>query len=139
MEMNLRDNQKVIVLPFEDRYFSKIQQLNKEEGWTNLVENNLNTLNAWRNSNVALVVVREDGEIIGYIRGFTDAHISLFICEMLVDKNYRGYGIGKQLITYVHNLYPKTRIEMLANRSSRTFYERQGFRGFYGFRKTLGE
>ncbi len=33
----------------------------------------------------------------------------------------------------------QTRVELLANRSSRTFYEGLGFRAFYGFRKTSQE
>ncbi|WP_328701170.1 GNAT family N-acetyltransferase [Aquibacillus kalidii] len=76
---------------------------------------------------------------MGYIRGFTDSRISLFICELLIAKNHRGLGLGKELLCYVHNLYPSTRLELLANSSSRSFYEALGFRAFYGFRKSSQE
>ena len=88
---------------------SKVREhLNKEEGWSNLVENAKNT-KAWENSNVAYVVKNENGKVMGYIRGYTDTCVSLFICEML------------------------------ATSASRTFYESLGYRTFYGFLKSHKE
>ncbi|EMF48148.1 hypothetical protein B481_0269 [Planococcus halocryophilus Or1] len=40
---------------------------------------------------------------------------------------------------HVHHQYPKTRIELLASSTSRSFYETQKYRPFYGFRKTIEE
>lgn len=79
------------------------------------------------------------GIFVGYIRGITDKFITLFIGELVVSTDYRGLGIGQRLLKYVHSLYPKTRIEMLATSTSRTYYEEQGYRAFYGFRKTFEE
>jgi len=119
--------------------FSRIQQLNQAEAWNNLVENHEDTKAAWGNSTVAYVIEAEGNGIVGYIRGLTDTRITLYICELLIDKKYRGFGLGSELLQYVHNKYPKTRIEMLASSTSRSYYEGQGYRPFYGFRKTLGE
>ena len=119
---------------------SKVRKhLNKEEGWTNLVENAKNTKVAWENSNVVYVVKNKNGKVMGYIRRYTDTCVSLFICEMLINKRYRGLGIGKQLLQYVHDKYPNTRIEMFATSASRTFYENLGYRTFYGFQKSHKE
>ena len=104
-----------------------------------MVENHLDTKEAWKNSNVAYVVEIDGQGVIGYSRGFTDTRISLYICELLIDKKYRGLGIGKRLLQYLHDLYPNTRMELLANSSSRSFYEELGFRAFYGFRKLRQE
>lgn len=131
-------NQKHI-RQYQEADFNRIQELNSEEGWNNLVEKNEDTKQAWENSNVSFVVEAEGDGVVGYIRGFTDTRISLYICELLIDKKYRGLGIGKDLLQHVHRLYPKTRIEMLASSTSRSFYEEQGYRHFYGFRKTLEE
>ncbi|WP_085505789.1 GNAT family N-acetyltransferase [Thalassobacillus devorans] len=136
MEIVLKDKEKAFIRPYEDKDFNNIQDLNKEEGWLNLVENHLNTKEAWENSNVAFVVETEGRGLVGYVRGLTDTRVSLFICELLIDKQYRGLGLGKQIIHYLHNIHPNTRIELLANSSSRSFYEGFGFRTFYGFRKT---
>ncbi|MFP7299226.1 GNAT family N-acetyltransferase [Neobacillus niacini] len=122
-----------------DTDFDRIQGLNREEGWSNLVEKNEDSKAAWENSNVSFVAVTEDDEVVGYIRGLTDTCITLYICELLIDKKYRGLGIGKDLLQHVHQLYPKTRIEMLASSTSHSFYEGLGYRPFYGFRKTLEE
>jgi ribosomal protein S18 acetylase RimI-like enzyme len=124
---------------YQDSDFTKIQELNRNEGWNNLVEKSEDTKQAWENSNVSFVVEADDNGVVGYIRGLTDKKITLYICELLIDKKYRGLGLGSELLQYVHNVYPKTRIEMLASSTSRSFYEGQGYRPFYGFRKTLEE
>jgi predicted N-acetyltransferase YhbS len=119
--------------------FIRIQELNQEEGWSNLVEKIEDTKEAWENSNVSLVAEAAGDGIVGYIRGFTDTRITLYICELLIDKKYRGSGIGRELLRYVHSQYPSTRMELLASSTSHTFYEAQGYRPFYGFRKTFEE
>ena len=83
---------------YQENDFNRIQELNQEEGWINLVVKNEDTKEAWKHSNVSLVVEAEDDGIVGYIRGFTDTRITLYICELLVDKKYRGSGIGKELL-----------------------------------------
>jgi ribosomal protein S18 acetylase RimI-like enzyme len=118
--------------------FSQIMQLNSDEGWNNLVQQEESTRKAWSNSSIKFVVTSEN-DVIAYIRGLTDESITLYICEILVKKEYRGLAIGKQLIEYVHGLYPETRMEMLASSSSHTYYEELNFRKFYGFRKTFDE
>jgi ribosomal protein S18 acetylase RimI-like enzyme len=130
---------KIEIRKFKETDFNRIQELNREEGWSNLVEKNEYTKQAWENSNVSFVVEAEGDGVVGYIRGLTDTRITLYICELLIDKKYRGLGLGSELFQYVHNVYPKTRIEMLASSTSRSFYEGQGYRPFYGFRKTLEE
>jgi ribosomal protein S18 acetylase RimI-like enzyme len=130
---------KIKIRQYQETDFTRIQELNHWEGWTNLVEKNQDTKQAWKNSNVSFVVEAEGEGVVGYIRGLTDTQISLYICELLIDKKYRGLGIGKDLLQYVHRLYPKTRMEMLASSTSHSFYEGQGYRPFYGFRKTLEE
>ncbi|MRG86024.1 GNAT family N-acetyltransferase [Salinibacillus xinjiangensis] len=139
MEINLKATERILIRPYEEKDFNKIQDLNKAEGWTTLVENYFNTKKAWEHSNVAYVAEVEGHGVIGYVRGITDTRISLFICELLIDRKYRGLGAGKEILHYVHNKYPNTRIELLANRTSRSFYEGMGFRAFYGFRKTFQE
>lgn len=45
---------------------------------------------------------------------------------------------GETLLCYVQQLYPNARIDLLATRTSRSFYEKLGFRHFAGFRRTKG-
>ncbi|CAG9620427.1 GNAT family N-acetyltransferase [Sutcliffiella rhizosphaerae] len=112
--------------------------LNQKEGWSNLVQKEEETKIAWQNSTIKYVVY--DGEIlVGYVRGMTDKYVTLYVCEILINQEYRGLGIGEQLLKYIHSLYPKTRMELLASSSSSIFYEKLGFRKFYGYRKSYGE
>lgn len=128
----------MLIRPYQEKDFPVIHEWNKEEGWSNLVARHEETKAAWGNSNAAFVA-EIDGRIVGCLRGLTDGHITFYICELLVDRNQRGNGIGTKLLDYVHALYPETRLELLASSTSRTFYETQKFRAFYGFRKTFGE
>jgi len=130
---------KIKIRQYQEIDFNRIQELNRVEGWSNLVEKTEDTKAAWKNSTVSFVVEAGADGVVGYIRGLTDTVITLYICELLIDKKYRGLGIGKELLQYVHRLYPKTRLEMLASSSSHTYYEGQGYRPFYGFRKTIEE
>lgn len=138
LNMALKNGQQALLREFKESDFGAIHELNKEEGWTNLVENREDTIEAWKHSNIAYVALI-DGQIIGYVRGFTDRYITLFICELLIQKEYRGMGLGKEILSLVHNLYPKTRIDLLASSTSRSYYEAIGYRAFYGFRKTIAK
>ncbi|ALC84478.1 MULTISPECIES: GNAT family N-acetyltransferase [Bacillaceae] len=131
-------NEKIDFRAYVEDDFESIHLLNIQEEWNNLVAKKEDTKNAWSHSNVAFVA-SANGRIIGYIRGITDGYISLLVCELVIDQNYRGLGIGTDLLKYVHNLFPKTRMELLASSSSRTYYEGQEFRNFYGYRKTFEE
>lgn len=113
-----------------------IQQMNKDEGWDNLVMRHEQTLNSWMNSKS--YVVEEDGDVIACIRAITDEYVTLYVCELIVRRDKRGQGIGQQLLSVVHDIYPTTRMELLATSQSKSFYE-SWFRPFYGFRRTYQE
>ncbi|SDL69975.1 GNAT family N-acetyltransferase [Sediminibacillus halophilus] len=123
---------------YESDDFDQIQNMNEREGWNNLVVNWETTKRAWEQSQIAYVL-EDRGKVVGYIRGLTDSAITLYICELLIAKQYRGLGLGKKLLAYVYHLYPETRMEMLATSGSKEFYEKNGFRPFYGFRKMIKE
>lgn len=134
----METNQRLTIRPYRKGDFPALDRMNAAEGWTNLVEKKEDTKIAWDNSNVAFVA-EVDGQIAGCVRGLTDSAITLYIAELLVDEKLRGQGIGKELLAYVHALYPKTRIELLASSTSRSYYETHKYRPFYGFRKTIHE
>ena len=138
MTVELKNGQFIQIREYNEQDFPAINQLNAEEQWTNLVAENKRTKEAWNHSDIAFVAEAE-GEVIGYIRGLTDYHITLYICELLIGKRYLGLGIGQRLLKFVHELYPSTRIEMLASSTSQSFYNQFGYRPFYGFRKTFDE
>jgi ribosomal protein S18 acetylase RimI-like enzyme len=138
MQIQVKNEVLIKVRAYKKEDFIYIHSLNVEEKWNNLVENMESTKDAWDHSDIAYVA-EFNGRVIGYIRGLTDQSVSLFICELLINNEFRGLGVGEAMLKYVHGLYPKTRIEMLTNTSSHTYYEQKGYRPFYGFRKTFQE
>lgn len=132
------DKVKINFRSYEEKDFYQINELNIQEEWSNLVEKAKETQKAWNNSNVKIVACVED-KVIGYVRGLTDYNVTLYICELLIDKAYRGLGIGTELLKLAHEKYPKTRMELLGSSSSHTYYEKLNFRSFYGHRKTISE
>lgn len=137
MGFNNGATSEIRMIPYDEAYYTAIHEMYLEEGWMNLAENYKQTQEAWRNSTIAFIAVTKDDEVVACVRGFTDTLVTTFICEMLVEKKFRGHGIGKELLNYVHALYPSTRIEMLATEASRSFYQKEGYRSFYGFRKSF--
>ncbi len=132
------EEHSVLCRKYKPEDFNQIQNLNASEGWGNLVEDREAAKRGWEGSQVTYVL--EDKEkVVGYLRGLTDSAITLYICELLISKPYRGRGLGKKLLAHIHDIYPETRMEMLATSSSKEFYEKNGFRAFYGFRKKIEE
>ncbi|MCM3609722.1 GNAT family N-acetyltransferase [Planococcus sp. MERTA32b] len=134
----MQEQQELIIRPYEETDFPAIHQLNEQEGWSNLVAKHQQTKAAWQGSNLA-VVAEQDGQLIGCLRALTDGAVTLYVCELLIEKSRRGSGIGGKLMQYVHDLHPGTRVELLASSTSRSYYEAKKFRAFYGFRKTYEE
>ncbi|WP_174615058.1 GNAT family N-acetyltransferase [Virgibacillus ihumii] len=139
MELILKNGTSLYVREYRESDFENIHQLNATENWNNLVKQKKKTMQAWNNSNIAYVVLDEDKSFVGSIRGMTDKTITLFICEVLIDKDYRGQGTGRELLKLIHSLYPSTRMELLATSTSQSFYAQLDYRPFYGYRKTYEE
>lgn len=134
----MQKQQEIIIRTYEETDFAGIHKLNEQEGWSNLVAKQQQTQAAWHGSNLA-VVAEQDGRLVGCLRALTDGAVTLYVCELLIEKSMRGCGIGEKLMEHAHSLYPETRMELLASSTSRTYYEAKRFRAFHGFRKTLEE
>ncbi|SDD32692.1 Acetyltransferase (GNAT) domain-containing protein [Terribacillus halophilus] len=125
------------IRPYQAGDLNRIITLLKEEGWTTLAADPVRFDQAMEGSTALVAML--DGQICGYIRCITDKVITLFVAELLVDDKVRGQGIGGKLLQAAHDLYPLTRMELLATSTSKSYYEQKHFRPFYGFRKTYAE
>jgi predicted N-acetyltransferase YhbS len=92
-------------------------------------------LRAWQYAWPALVVLRQR-VIVGFLRALTDEAVTLYVADLLVAPYWRGQGIGAALLEVCHALYPSVRLDLLSTQSAETFYQRNGFRAFHGFRKS---
>ncbi|WP_323703438.1 GNAT family N-acetyltransferase [Mammaliicoccus sp. Dog046] len=97
---------------------------------------NIATQEGWKTFSIAkitqllskshMIVIEIDDEIIGYTRYLTDEIVTLYIAEIVILNNHRNNGYAKELIQYLQDLYPSTRIELLSENNA--FYEKMKFR-----------
>lgn len=128
----------VTIRPWEEADFPAVQRLSAVEGWPTPLERPEAALAAWRRSWPALVAMAEQ-EVIGFCRALSDGLVTTYIAEVLVAEGWRGQGIGSALLEVCQRLAPGSRLDLLALETSRSFYERVGFRAFYGFRLSWQE
>lgn len=120
---------------YRENDFTKIQDLYKKEGWLTVIKREDDAKLAFKNSNIVLVATFDDN-IIGFLRALSDTQITTYIAELVVDKEFRKKGVAKQLIDYCHQLYPSTRLDVLASDESKKFYIKQQFKTQNGYRKS---
>jgi GNAT superfamily N-acetyltransferase len=107
--------------------FPAIQGLSALEGWTTSQRRPEESLDAWRKSWPALVVT-EGENVIGFVRGMTDGEVTMYIADLLVEREHRGKGLGRLLLDACHELYPRTRLDLISTAGANSFYKADGFR-----------
>lgn len=92
--------------------------------------------------NEFVIIAMKDEKMIGYLAGTINKKGSYELLQygeinnMLVDNNYRGSGIGKQLINYFKEYCKSKNINNLKvvasakNINAIEFYKKQGFKNF---------
>lgn len=74
--------------------------------------------------NAEIYVYEQDNEIVGFI-GLQDNYLA----GIFVDKKFRSYGIGKQLLNYVKEIHETLSLHVYReNTRAVNFYLREGFR-----------
>ena len=74
-----------------------------------------------------LITAREDGRLLGFLRGLTDHCYRCFIADLAVAKDFQGMGIGKRLIEFSRNLQPEARLFLFSAEDAIPFYQKLGF------------
>lgn len=123
------------IVEYNLELFENILELYKSEGWNTFIHRRDDAIEAWNNSNVTFVII-ENKKVIAALRAVTDGFITMYVAEIVVDKSFRGQGLGKKLLDYCHSLYPKTRIDLLSTEEADDFYIKNGFKESVGFRKS---
>jgi len=75
-----------------------------------------------------LVTAREDGKLIGFLRGLSDFCYRCFIADLAVAKAYQGKGVGREILKFTRSLAPEARLILFAAEDAEPFYQRLGFR-----------
>jgi len=70
---------------------------------------------------------------IGFARCVTDFATTYYLCDVVVDEEYRGNGVGKALVEYItgYKNFPHL-IGLLWTRDAHGLYAQYGFKDFQG-------
>lgn len=75
------------------------------------------------------IAVLEDDQLVGFARIVTDYSTMFWLCDVVVDPEYRGHGIGKQMMEHLCHLpYYKDLKGILATGDAHGLYEKYGFK-----------
>lgn len=68
----------------------------------------------------------EDGKLIGFARVVTDYATTWYLCDVIIDPDYRHAGLGKALVFHVVSRFAGLR-GILLTRDAHGLYEQYGF------------
>ncbi|WP_125704762.1 GNAT family N-acetyltransferase [Lacticaseibacillus daqingensis] len=80
-------------------------------------------------ANSTLLTARDDGQLVGAIRGISDMHTVAFIQDLVVLPDYQHQGIGRELLAQFDDYFKQVaRIVVVCdNAALRDFYAKAGF------------
>ena len=125
----------ISIRAWSPNYFDDMRDLSSAEGWTTPELRPKETLIAWGNSWPTLVAVNTDGKLVGFLRAITDTQITTYLCEVLIDSEFRRLGLGRLLIDVCQGLVPTTRLDLLSTGEADDFYRAIDCVDFQGFRR----
>jgi ribosomal protein S18 acetylase RimI-like enzyme len=99
----------------------------KREGWDCYTSKQ--TLEKYKAAllNSISYVAYEDNVLCGYSRSLDDYGFYIYICDLLVDKDYRGKKIGQKLMEQLHTDYPEHNIYVMSGEDENEFYLKKGY------------
>jgi ribosomal protein S18 acetylase RimI-like enzyme len=111
----------------ENMHLSAVESLLGQTYWAD--ERSIKTIEkSMENSICYGVFLCENDQQVGFARVITDYATSYYICDVIVDANYRGMGIGKKIIeTILSDEEISCLRGILATRDAHELYRRYGF------------
>lgn len=108
---------------------NQVKNLYMDAGWTNYTKDIKTLLFGIQNSSF-VYSAWVDHQLVGLVRTVSDNHTICYIQDLLVLKDFRGQGIGKNLINKVLETYKHVRQIILTTdlHGPSAFYERLGFK-----------
>jgi GNAT superfamily N-acetyltransferase len=65
---------------------------------------------------------------VGFARVITDYATMYYLCDVFIDEEYRGEGLGKKLVAYITELEPLRNLNaILGTKDAHKLYEQYGF------------
>lgn len=118
-----------VVYALSDKHLVQLHQLYQQEWWSE--QRSLDdTRNGIAGSQLCMGLVTPQDELVGFARVLTDYTYKAFIFDLIVRKDLRGQGLGKQLLTLIQTHDKLRRVnhfELYCLPEMAAFYAAQGF------------
>lgn len=112
----------------EDMDFGKVKELLAKTYWANK-RNDEKIKKSMENSLCYGAFTIEENKQIGFARVITDFATTYYICDVIVDENYRGIGVGKALIKMITtDKRLQDMLGMLLTQDAHGLYQQFGFK-----------
>ena len=81
-----------------------------------------------RNSECYGIRLEGDGRLVGFARVITDYATTWYLCDVIIDPEYRGMGLGKALVSHIASLPEYAGLRgLLLTRDAHGLYAKYGF------------
>ena len=118
-----------VVYALSDKHLVQLHQLYQQEWWSE--QRSLDdTRNGIAGSQLCMGLVTPQDELVGFARVLTDYTFKAFIFDLIVRKDLRDQGLGKQLLTLIQTHDKLRRVnhfELYCLPEMAAFYAAQGF------------
>jgi ribosomal protein S18 acetylase RimI-like enzyme len=124
----------VSIEPFAEAHLDGLIALLAAEGWTEYTEDAERTYRALSARGVTALVVLADGRVVGAIQVQSDGVIQAHLSMLLIDRDWRGRGLGSRLLREGLDRAGGLRLDIRTR--TEDYYERLGASRSLGFRLT---
>ena len=120
--------------PLEEAHLDGVIELVAAEGWTEYTEDIERTYRALTAPGVTTLVASVGGRVVGAIQVQSDGVIQAHVSMLLIDRNWRGAGLGSRLLR--EGLERAGGLQLDIRTRTEGYYERMGASRSLGFRLT---
>jgi ribosomal protein S18 acetylase RimI-like enzyme len=106
---------------FDQGHVDGIVRLCTAEGWPSWTPTTV--AEAFTAPGVIAVTALNEGEVVGAAHLLTDGHVVAYLALLIVQRDSRGRGIGRALVTDLFERSGLARIDLLSESDSTSFYE----------------
>lgn len=117
-----------IITNFSEQHIVQLIELYKNTGWGE--RSVAETSQCVSNSQICIGILNSDSQLVGFTRVITDFIYKALILDVMVSADYRGTGLGQELIQQVqrHEKLNKVKhFELYCLSEMEAFYEGFGF------------
>jgi ribosomal protein S18 acetylase RimI-like enzyme len=123
-----------VIEPFAHAHLNGLIALVSAEGWTEYTEDVQRTYRALTAPGVTTLVVIADERVAGVIQVQSDGLIQAHVSMLLIDRKWRGVGLGSRLLREGLERAGGVRLDIRTRTEG--YYERLGASRSLGFRLT---